>query len=170
MHESPYLKDSEKLIQKLRQIPALTPFDDKTLKGLLELSKIRQYEPNETILQEGSFDSWIYFLVSGKVRVSKYGEKLTVLKRTGDIFGEMGVIDGAPRSASVQALEKTVCLATDASYIDRLSGNDRLAFCYILFRVFCEVLAERLRLTSEELVRVREELGHLKAKGAASRS
>jgi CRP/FNR family transcriptional regulator, cyclic AMP receptor protein len=162
--ESEYLKDSEKFIEKLRQIPTLTSFDEKNLKGLLSLSKIRQYEPGEYILEEGSYDTWIYFLVSGKVQVSKKGKDLSVLKRTGDIFGEMGVIDGSARSASVRTLEKTVCLATDASYADRLTGEDKFSFCYILFRVFAEILANRLRATSEELVTAKEEVARLEGK------
>ncbi len=162
MIESEYLKDSEKFIEKLRQIPTLTPFDEKNLKGLLGLSKIRQYEPDEIIIEEGSYDSWIYFLVSGKVQVKKKGKDLSVLNRTGDIFGEMGVINGSARSASVRSIDKTVCLATDASYIDRLSGEDKLAFCYILFRVFSEILANRLRTTTEELVKTKEEVVGLK--------
>lgn len=69
----------------------------------------------------------------------------------------MSITDGSPRSASVYAIDKTVCLATDASYIDRLSGNDRAAFYYILYRIFAEILAECLRLTSKELIKEKEE-------------
>ena len=74
----------------------------------------------------------------------------------------MGVIDGSARSASVYAIDETVCLAIDASYIDRLSGNGKLAFCYILFRVFAECLANRLRLTDEELIKAKEEITRLR--------
>lgn len=155
MIESSYLKESSALIEKLRQIPTLELFDEKDLQGALQLSKMRKYEPGELILEEGSHDNWIYFLVSGKVRIVKYGKQLTVLSRRGDVFGEMGVIDGSARSASAYAIDETVCLATDSSYIDKLSGNDKLAFCYILFRVFAEVLANRLRVTSEELIKAK---------------
>jgi CRP/FNR family cyclic AMP-dependent transcriptional regulator len=161
MIESDYLKDSDEIIHKLRQIPTLEPFDKKSLQGALQLSKIRKYEPEELILKEGLYDCWIYFLVSGRVRVTKQGEELSILNRTGDVFGEMGVIDASPRSASVYAIDETVCLATDASYVDRLSGSDRMAFCYILFRVFAESLASRLRLTNDELIKVKEELTKL---------
>jgi len=163
MFESEYLKDNDTIIQKLMQIPTLGLFDAKELQGALQLSKIRKYEPEELILEEGSFDSWIYFLISGKVRVTKNGGKLTVLSRRGDVFGEMGIIDGSARSASVYAIDETVCLATDSSYIDRLSGNDKLAFCYILFRVFAECLANRLRLTDEKLIKAKEALARLKS-------
>ena len=157
MIESDYLKDNIKFFEKLRQMPTIDAFSEKDLKGLLELSKIRKYEPRELILEEGLYDGRVYFLVSGKARVTKHGEDLSVLRRTGDVFGEMGIIDGSPRSASVYTVDETVCLATDASYIDRLSGNDKIAFSYILYRIFSEILANRLRLTSEELIKAKEE-------------
>ncbi len=163
MIESEYLKDSTKIVQQLREMPTLEPFDEKDLHGALQLSKIRKYEPGELIMEEGSFDCWIYFLISGKVRVVKHGEELSILRRKGDVFGEMGVIDGSARSASVYAVDETVCLATDGSYLDRLTGNDRLAFGYILFRVFAEILASRLRLTSKELIEAKEEIARLKS-------
>ena len=163
MIESDYLKDNSDLTQKLRQIPTLELFDEKELQGALQLSKIRKYEPGELILEEDSYDSWIYFLISGQARIAKHEGELTVLKRRGDVFGEMCIIDGSARSASVYAIDETVCLAIDASYIDRLSGNDKLAFCYILFRVFAECLANRLRLTDEEFIKAKEEIARLRS-------
>ncbi|MBW1677309.1 MAG: cyclic nucleotide-binding domain-containing protein [Deltaproteobacteria bacterium] len=74
MIESDYLKKNEDLLQKLRCMPSLKSFDDKALKGALRLSKIRKYEPGELILEEGQYDNWVYFLVSGKVRIVK-GDK-----------------------------------------------------------------------------------------------
>ena len=157
MIESDYLKDNMGFVRKLGKMPTLDLFSEEELKGVLQLSKIRKYDPGELILNEDYVDCWIYFLVSGKAKVVKHGEDLTILERTGDVFGEMGIINGSPRSASVYAVDETVCLATDASCIDRLSGNERTAFCYILYRIFAEVLANRLRLTSDELIKVKEE-------------
>ena len=158
MFESDYLKDNENYVKRLAMMPTLDAFSEKDLKGVLGLSKIRKYEPGELILGEGMYDSWIYFLISGKVRIIKNNKDLSILKRTGDVFGEMGVIDGSPRSASVYAVDQTVCLATDASYVDRLSGGDKIAFSYILYRTFAEILANRLRITDEELIAAREEI------------
>ena len=166
MMESDYLKDNMDFVRKLGKIPTLNLFSKEELEGVLRLSKIRKYDPDEPILNEGNVDCWIYFLVSGKVKVVKQGEDLIVLERTGDVFGEMGIINASPRSASVYAVDETVCLATDASYIDRLSGNERTAFCYILYRIFAEVLANRLRLTSNELIEVKEKNKLLKAQVA----
>ena len=60
MKESEYLKDNVKFLEKLRQIPTLEPFETKDIKGLMELSKIRQYSPGELIIEEGVYDCWIY--------------------------------------------------------------------------------------------------------------
>lgn len=157
MKESDYLEGNIEFLEKLKQMPNLGLFEEKDLKGLLRLSKVRTYEPGELILEEGLYDCWIYFLVSGKARVVKHEEDLNILKRPGDLFGEMGVIDGLPRSACVYAVDETVCLATDSSYIDRLSGNNKLAFCYLLYRTFAEFLADRLRVTTQKLVEAKGE-------------
>ena len=163
MIESDYLRDNINYVERLKKMPSLSEFSEKDLKGILELSKIRKYEPGEMILKEGGFDCWVYFLISGKIKVVKHDESLSILHRTGDVFGEMGIIDGSPRSASIYAIDETVCLATDSSYIDRLSGNEKIAFSCILYRIFSEILANRLRLTSEELIKVREGNGKPKA-------
>jgi CRP/FNR family cyclic AMP-dependent transcriptional regulator len=162
MIESEYLKDNLRYVEKLKKIPSFEDFSEKDLKGILEMSKLRQYEPGEVILKEGGYDSWIFFLISGKIKVVKNDESLSILKRTGEVFGEMCIIDASPRSASIYAIDRTVCLATDASYIDRLSGNDRSVFSSILYRVFSQILADRLRTTSEELIKSKEEIEKLK--------
>ena len=64
----------------------------------------------------------------------------------------MGAIECAPRSATAVAHGDTVCLATDIYYIEQLSGMDKLAFGYVIYRVFASVLASRLRTTTSELV------------------
>ncbi len=157
-----HLEDDVELTEKLKHIPTFGAFSDEELKGVLHLSKIVEYAPGDMIIEEGYYDDRIYFLISGKVSVVKHEETLSTLQRAGDVFGEMGIIDGSPRSASVYAVDKSVCLVTDASYIDRLSGNDRLAFCYFLYRIFSEILANRLRSTSNELVDLKEEIRRLK--------
>ncbi len=164
MTTSEYLKDNKEIIQKLRKIPTLDFFDDKDLEGLLTSSKAIKYEPGEVIIQEGQHDNWIYFILSGKTGIQKEGETIGILKRQGDIFGEMGMIDGSPRSATITAIEETACLAIDASYANQLTGNDKVAFNCILYRVISQVLAGRLRMADKEIVTLKDEVAMLKAK------
>ncbi len=156
MIESDYLKQTDKLMIDLRKIPTLKSFDEKELNMLLNMSKIRKFKQGEPICKEGHHDSWVYFLVNGKVQIVKRDKDLMVLERRGEVFGEMGPIDGSPRSASVYAVENTICLATDAFYIDKLKGQDKIAFGYVLYRLFAEILARRLRVSNRKLVKVKE--------------
>ncbi|WP_419784723.1 hypothetical protein [Maridesulfovibrio sp.] len=80
------------------------------------------------------------------------------------MFGEMGVIDGSPRSATVKATNNSLCLAVDASVLDRLSDERKLIFHAAVFRVMAEKISQRLRDVSDELVEAREKLDKYEAK------
>ncbi|MBL0716002.1 MAG: cyclic nucleotide-binding domain-containing protein [Desulfosarcina sp.] len=162
MQESRYLKDNLENIQKLLSIPALRNFETSNLSRLLHLSKIREYEAGEKIIQEGDNDPWLYFLIEGRIRIEKKGIEIGVFTERGEIFGEMRVIDSRARSATVVALEDTVCLAVNTAATDRmesLEGRDeQLDFLLLLYRIFAEFLSIRLRLTSEELIKAQKRL------------
>ena len=151
------LLGNNEIIQKLRAITPLKLIRDDDLKGLLKSSRMIKYDPNEVIISEGEYSSWIYFLIQGEVGIQKEGEIINTLKRCGDLFGEMGIIDNSPRSASIVAVINTICLAIDTSYAEKLKGNERNAFHSVLYRIFAEILAERLRKMDEELLKVRNE-------------
>ncbi len=166
MIDDDYLKDSEAIIAKLQKIPVLRTMEKEHLQTLLEMSEIREFGPDEQILEEGHYDNWIFYLISGKARIVKDNKELAIIRRTGDVFGEMGVVDGSARSASVFAVEKTVCLCADMSRIEALYGDSKFAFRYTVFRGFAQILANRLRMTTGELLHLREELARLKGSEA----
>ncbi|CAB5082115.1 hypothetical protein D3OALGA1CA_302 [Olavius algarvensis associated proteobacterium Delta 3] len=153
MKETTYLQENNRLIDFLKKIPVFEPFDETELTNLLKISKMKVYASRECIIREGSMDSLIYFLVSGKVRITKSRRDIAILKRRGDIFGEMGVISLAPRTASAHADGKTICLTTDFYLIENLAGEDRILFGYVLYRIFSEILVNRLKMTTDELMR-----------------
>lgn len=163
MIESEYLRDNIDIIEQIKKIPTLELFEDQDLKELLKVSKIRKYKAGECIIEEGTFDPWVYFLLSGTLKILKKGKELSEIRRKGDIFGEMGVLDGSAKSASVYAIEDAVCLAINSSVIEQSKGRDRLIFGYVLYRIVAEILADRLRVTSEELVGAKEEIAVLKS-------
>lgn len=152
MQETDFLRGNQRVLNDIKKFEIFEPFQDDELHHLMSMSKIRKYNPGETIFDQGSADTWLYFMVYGKVRLVKDGKPVALLQRRGDVFGEMGAIECAPRSASAVAVGETVCLATDIYYIEQLTGNDKLAFGYVIYRVFSGVLADRLRITTEELM------------------
>lgn len=155
MKESTFLDKNETIIESLKSIDVLEPFEDSELHKLLEMSKIRKYKAGERIVQEGRVDTWLYFLMFGRIQISKKGKQITILDRKGEIFGEMGALESSPRSASAHAVTDTVCLATDMFYIEKLTGNDKLAFGYVLYRLLAEILSRRLRQTTDELLKAK---------------
>jgi CRP-like cAMP-binding protein len=165
MLESRYLKDNIENIQKLLAIPALKNFETKSLGRLLRLSKIREYEDGERIIEEGDYDPWLYFLLSGKIRITKEGMEIGTIDLKGEIFGEMRVIDSLSRSASVYAIGETMCLAVDTSAKSRMSaGNtqdEKMDFLLLLYRIFAEFMSIRLRATNEELIAAKKKVRRL---------
>jgi CRP-like cAMP-binding protein len=157
------LQGNGEIIKALRKIPKLQAFDKKDLRKILSCSQILKYEPGETITREEKPDHRIYFIVSGKVRVTRNGVEMKQLCRTGDVFGEMRLLSVSTRSSSVEAVDETVCLATDVPAMEKLRKEDRVAFAAIYYMVMAEVLARRLKETSDELTRVRGELQRLKS-------
>jgi CRP-like cAMP-binding protein len=157
MQESRYLKDNLENIQRMMSIPALRNFETSNLSRLLHLSKIREYETDEPIIQEGDDDPWLYFILEGSVRITKKDIEIGVLQEVGEVFGEMRIIDSQSRSATVVALEPTVCLAINTMAKDRMVGvgdrDEQLDFLLLLYRIFAEFLSIRLRLTNEELIK-----------------
>ena len=168
MLESKYLKDNIENIQKLLGISALRNFETKSLQKLLRLSRIREYEDGEVIIQEGALDPWLYFLLSGKIRISKENMEINTIDKKGEIFGEMRIVDFMKRSASVVAVGKTICLAVDTSAKNRISAQDpedeKLDFLLLLYKIFAEYMSIRLRVTNEELITAKKKIKRLLAK------
>jgi len=157
MRESEYLNGSTTFIKNLISIPTLSVFTKEDLQVLIRFSKLRTYESGELIIKEGNYDRWLYFIISGSVKVVSQGIDIAVMKNPGDIFGEMGIISETVRSASVIAMEESVCLSANASHVENLTGRDKHAFGYVLYRLFAQILADRLRLTNKELVKLKGE-------------
>jgi len=164
MLESKYLKDDVKNIQQLFTIPALRQFETKNLAKLVRLSRVRQYDDGETIIREGDTDPWLYFLLSGKIRIEKNGVPIRTIDTMGEIFGEMRLLDSLSRSASVIAVGKTVCLAVNTGATERIPSDDETAnFLLLLYKVFAEYVSIRLRLANEQLIEARKEIETLKS-------
>ncbi|RJQ85680.1 MAG: cyclic nucleotide-binding domain-containing protein [Desulfobacteraceae bacterium] len=155
MLETTFLDNNARIMESLRKIPVLESFEEQELNRLLQMSKIRRYRSGECIVQEGRSDTWLFFLMYGRVRITKEGKEVTTLSRKGEVFGEMGAMDSSRRSASAHAVTDAVCLATDMFYVEKLTGKEKIAFGYVFYRLMSEILSRRLRQTTEALVKAK---------------
>lgn len=168
MHESNYLKDDFDNIRQLLAIPCLKDLMMDDLSSLLRLSKLRHYAEGEGIIREGDMDPWIYFLLSGRVKIVKGRVVVGRIEKSGELFGEMRVLDGLPRSASVLADAKTICLGVDTSASHRLHSPDEIRnLVAIFYKIFAKVISYRLRSANEQLVKLQKEVVRLRSRNAA---
>ncbi len=104
-----------KIADLLAQTPLFSELTQEDLRSLAEAARIRAYQPGEVIVREGDRAAGCFILLSGRVEVIKGADtpKPVVLAKmgTGELFGEMAMIDDQPRSATVQAVEPTECVA-----------------------------------------------------------
>ena len=164
MHESEYLTGRHDMLEKFSEFPFLKNIDSDQLLNMLTLSKLRSYDEGEVVTPEGAYDSYIYVLVYGEVKVTREGKALARFCDSGDIFGELAIIDGEARSATITCTIKTLCLAIDASFLDRLSEEDQPAFYSVFYRMLAEILSQRLREADLQLVHYQQEIEALKAR------
>jgi len=99
---------------------------------IVELGTPLRRPSGATIFNEGDSSTSVYAIVSGRVRIevsTPSGNRLVIAaKGPGEIFGEFGALDGAPRSASALAVEPVflVQLAT-AGFLELLEREPTLS-------------------------------------------
>jgi len=113
------------------------------------------------IFKEFDEGTKMYILFSGVVKISKrVGVLDGAVKETeitqlhpGDAFGELGLLDHRPRSASARAVEDAMLFSITTEKLEKIGRNPKFAFLsYKLFRNFSTTLASRLRNTNQKVV------------------
>ena len=158
--------DVEGKTEVLRRIPLFAHMTYKELLAILGIARGRQFAPGQQIIREGEQGDELYVLFRGKVEVVKGGTRIAQL-RAGGHFGEMGLVDQAPRSATVIAVEDTTGLSIDRESLLKLMRRDSLIAVKLLWS-FVQVMSERLRNTNEALAQLKLELQD--ARGAERKS
>lgn len=95
-------------VDALQQVPLFAQLDRKEVEQIGRLLKERRFAKGETIIMEGSGGAAFFLIDSGEATVTIRGEERATF-RAGDYFGEMALIDGGPRSATVTAATDLVC-------------------------------------------------------------
>jgi CRP-like cAMP-binding protein len=123
--------------------------DDEGRKKALSGGALRSYPTGQVILQEGETGDEFYLVKSGTVRVTtlQTGSEVVLANlQRGGFFGEVAVLSGQPRTASVTALEPVELVVFDKALIDRLLSE------YPKVRTLLEaIILGRARNTIERL-------------------
>jgi CRP-like cAMP-binding protein len=108
----------------------------------------------------------IFFLFSGGVQISKSGKPIVMLRRAGDIFGEMALLDqdDEARSATVRAMSQRTCLAVDADLINTMQNSKNMQSLVAIYQMLTQILVYRLRETTESYTKACLKIDELKKK------
>ncbi len=116
--------------------------------AVLSVATDRHVSRGTVLAEEGAAASDLYVIVSGHVSVQRGGRELTRLG-PGAHFGEMALVNDAPRSATVTALEEMDLLVIGRNEMMGLMRQDPVLAVKILW-TFVQSLSSRLRVTSAE--------------------
>jgi CRP-like cAMP-binding protein len=128
-------------------------FTDAELATIAPLVRERRLAPETILVREGEAARELFLVRSGRVEVSKRApgadtdHRLTTLG-TGDTIGEVALVDRAPRSASIRALDPTVVAVLDMDALDGALADEPVLRARML-RNLSAFVGRRLRDVSE---------------------
>lgn len=134
-------------------------FSDCTTAELMRVEKKMQrvaFNPGATIFKRGEVGDAMYLVREGEVEVMAPGleegdAETSVAKLVpGDIFGEMALVMGQPRTATVRAVNDAKCLRLPREYFEELMRDDSVLALKI-YKQLTIILAHRLMDTTERL-------------------
>jgi CRP/FNR family transcriptional regulator, cyclic AMP receptor protein len=134
----------------LAEVPLFALMDDDERAALAEILELRHFDKGDTIFAFGDAGDALYVIRSGVVQVfveNNEGEKIIVGENSaGEIFGEISLLDGGPRTATAVATEDTDVFELERKDLEQMlrryphAGMDLLT-----------VMGRRLRATDELL-------------------
>jgi CRP-like cAMP-binding protein len=98
------------VIEQLRGVPIFRGLDEKELRRIAEVGKEVRFEPGTVVAEQDGGAAGFHLILDGEVSVDVNGVERARL-RSGQYFGEMSLIDGKPRSATVKAESPTTTFA-----------------------------------------------------------
>jgi len=140
----------------LTDSPLFRNLDETERALILIIGQVRTFEAGQVIFREGDAGDGLYILIQGSVRISKQsasGEEALAILEPHAFFGEMALIDYAPRAADAIANETTELFFIPLKDLRALIETHHQIALKVLFAL-CEVLAQRLRETNERYMSI----------------
>ena len=135
---------ADELIDSLSRVWLFNALAKDDLVRLSQLAKVRVYKPRETIVSKGDPANEFYVLLRGRAKVSAQGkdgaDAAINVMGPGEVFGEVGILDSQPRSATVTTLEEC-----EIAVVDKRAFEGLLATSPEVAIKLLSVLAGRIR-------------------------
>jgi len=146
------VKLNRELIELMRNIPMFQELSEEELANIAIMLDEVKYETDDEIFREGDPGGKLYIIADGSVEIQKsrsHGVGRIVIARfeRGGVIGEMSLVDGMTRSASVIAVQRTKVYVLTHNSFDKITENTPHIAVKML-RGMTALLSLRLRNTS----------------------
>lgn len=108
----------------LAQVPLFAGMPSRFIKRLADRMDEQRFMEGATIVREGDAGDSFYVIAEGEARVSDRNGRVLSRLIPGDFFGEISLMDGGPRTATVTAATKLTALALSRSDFRRLLNEE----------------------------------------------
>lgn len=145
-------QSTDALLRRLHEsVGIFAGMDRDDMIHLLAGASRAHFKAGDCVFSEGETGEAMYVVVSGRLFVSRRradGSPLVLATiEAGEAIGELALLDDAPRSATVRALDSCEVLV-----IHRKAIRERSSLAAVLYHNLARVLAHRLRVTNEDLL------------------
>jgi CRP-like cAMP-binding protein len=150
---------NEQYAEQITSFPLFTGFTVNGAMRLLNSGVVKQHEPGSVLLKEGDPAEFVLLVLTGtlEVFVDREGQHLVLTEADpGTILGELAVLCGIPRSASVKAKETTAVLEWDDDAFRTLLLRDP-SLSQRIFREALRTLVEKERSLIDSIIDAQEE-------------
>jgi CRP-like cAMP-binding protein/CheY-like chemotaxis protein len=161
-------KHPAEVASDFKDYPFFKSFSENLILQIATMADVKNFKSGEFILLEGQQNSLLYFLNKGQVDVRLKGELLVQLDRKGEVLGEMSVISHLPVSTDIRALSNVECYTLNTQDLSVVPVKDRDLVQTLLYRIFADILTDRLRttnnkarqfeITNRDLIKAQEDL------------
>ena len=143
----------ERLITFLLETPMFEKLDPSEIMEIIHIVEVEQYQAGDIVFSEDDTgDAW-FVLYKGAAEVLKHGvageKKITELGPKA-CFGEISILDGSPRSATIRVTEDSIVFRVQREAFAELIDDNHLV-AYKLIHQMAILLAERQRTTTYRL-------------------
>jgi CRP-like cAMP-binding protein len=133
----------------LERHPLLVNLSQEQLAQIANAGEVESYNAGEPIVAEGSLGDALFLILSGQVAVHRGAQTFATLSG-GEFFGEMSLVEPAPRSATVTSMSATFLFRLPHDSLRQLIMDDPSASSVLLVQVV-RTLSDRLRRANQML-------------------
>lgn len=127
----------------IARVPIFSSCTPQEVMAIAAVAQESAFAPGQIVVTQGTPGQAFYLIISGRVEIVRDGRSLGAFG-PGDFFGEMSLLDQAPRSATIKALDQTSCLMLSSwDFKALLERHPGIAIKLL------EILSRRLRVANE---------------------